>query len=55
MLLDLEMDDMNGFEVLGALQREPRYRDVEVLVVTGRARSCRRASACCASRSRSTR
>jgi len=35
MLLDLEMDDMNGFEVLGALQREPRYRDVEVLVVTG--------------------
>jgi CheY-like chemotaxis protein len=35
MLLDLEMDDMNGFEVLGELQSNPRYRNVEVVVVTG--------------------
>jgi len=35
MLLDLEMDDMNGFEVLGELQGNPRYRGVEVVVVTG--------------------
>lgn len=35
MLLDLEMDDMNGFEVLGELQGNPRYRNVAVVVVTG--------------------
>ncbi len=35
MLLDLEMDDMNGFEVLGAIQNNPRYRGVKVVVVTG--------------------
>jgi two-component system cell cycle response regulator CpdR len=35
MLLDLEMDDMNGFEVLGELQSNPRYRNVQVVVVTG--------------------
>jgi len=35
MLLDLEMDDMNGFEVLGELQGNPRYKNVQVVVVTG--------------------
>lgn len=35
MLLDLEMDDMNGFEVLGELQGNSRYKDVKVVVVTG--------------------
>ena len=35
MLLDLEMDDMNGFEVLGELQDNPRYKNVQVVVVTG--------------------
>ena len=35
MLLDLEMDDMNGFEVLGELQSNPRYKNVQVVVVTG--------------------
>ena len=34
-LLDLQMDDMNGWEVLGALRSEPRFKDVEVVVVTG--------------------
>lgn len=34
-LLDLQMDDMNGWEVLGALQSEPRFDDVEIVVVTG--------------------
>ena len=34
-LLDLQMDDMNGWEVLGALRSEPRFNDVEVVVVTG--------------------
>ena len=34
-LLDLQMDDMNGWEVLGALRDNPRFADVEVVVVTG--------------------
>jgi CheY-like chemotaxis protein len=34
-LLDLQMDDMNGWEVLGALRGSPRFRDVEIVVVTG--------------------
>ena len=34
-LLDLQMDDMNGWEVLGALRDSPRFADVEVIVVTG--------------------
>lgn len=34
-LLDLQMDDMNGWEVLGALRGNPRFRDVEIVVVTG--------------------
>ena len=34
-LLDLQMDDMNGWEVLGALQSEPRFDHVEIVVVTG--------------------
>jgi CheY-like chemotaxis protein len=35
LLLDLEMDDMNGYEVLTLLQSDPRYRKVEIVVVTG--------------------
>lgn len=34
-LLDLQMDDMNGWEVLGALRGNPRFRGVEIVVVTG--------------------
>lgn len=34
-LLDLQMDDMNGWEVLGALRASERFKDVEVIVVTG--------------------
>ena len=34
-LLDLQMDDMNGWEVLGALRSNPRFKDVQVVVVTG--------------------
>lgn len=34
-LLDLQMDDMNGWEVLGALRGNPRFRDTEIVVVTG--------------------
>ena len=34
-LLDLQMDDMNGWEVLGALRDNPRFANVEVVVVTG--------------------
>ncbi|HEY5946431.1 MAG TPA: response regulator [Kofleriaceae bacterium] len=34
-LLDLQMDDMNGWEVLGALKAEPRFANVQVVVVTG--------------------
>lgn len=34
-LLDLQMDDMNGWEVLGALRSNPRFRNVDIVVVTG--------------------
>ncbi len=34
-LLDLQMDDMNGWEVLGALRSEPRFAGVQIVVVTG--------------------
>lgn len=34
-LLDLHMDDMNGWEVLGELRRDPRLAAVDVVVVTG--------------------
>ncbi len=35
MLLDLHMDDMNGWEVLGAIRKNPRFAEVTVVVVTG--------------------
>ena len=35
MLLDLHMDDMNGWEVLGAIRKNPRFKDTEIVVVTG--------------------
>ena len=34
-LLDLHMDDMNGWEVITMLRSDPRLEDVEVVVVTG--------------------
>ena len=34
-LLDLHMDDMNGWEVLTMLRSEPRLKNVQVVVVTG--------------------
>lgn len=34
-LLDLHMDDMNGWEVLGALRDDSRFARTEVIVVTG--------------------
>lgn len=34
-LLDLEMDDMNGWEVLGALPRHPNFKSFKVVVVSG--------------------
>lgn len=34
-LLDLEMDDMNGWEVLGALESHPRLSSFRVVVVSG--------------------
>ena len=34
-LLDLHMDDMNGWEVLSMMKAEPRLRNVEIVVVTG--------------------
>lgn len=34
-LLDLQMDDMNGWEVLGALRNNPRFAATEIVVVTG--------------------
>ena len=34
-LLDLHMDDMNGWEVLTMVQAEPRLKDVQLVVVTG--------------------
>jgi len=35
MLLDLHMDDMNGWEVLGAIRSDARFANTEVIVVTG--------------------
>ena len=35
MLLDLHMDDMNGWEVLGVIRSDPRFGKTEVVVVTG--------------------
>lgn len=34
-LLDLEMNDMNGWEVLTLLKRHPRFGSFRVVVVTG--------------------
>jgi CheY-like chemotaxis protein len=34
-LLDLHMDDMNGWEVISMLRSEPRLAGTEVVVVTG--------------------
>lgn len=34
-LLDLHMDDMNGWEVITLLRSEPRLANVDVVVVTG--------------------
>jgi CheY-like chemotaxis protein len=34
-LLDLEMDDMNGWEVLTMLRRHPRFGSFKVVVVSG--------------------
>jgi CheY-like chemotaxis protein len=36
-LLDLHMDDTNGWEVLGALRDQPRFAKTQVVVVTGSA------------------
>lgn len=35
MLLDLNMDDMTGWEVLSHIQREPRLRAMRTIVVSG--------------------
>jgi signal transduction histidine kinase/DNA-binding response OmpR family regulator/HAMP domain-containing protein len=35
-LLDLMMPEMDGFAVVAALQKEPRWRDIPVVVVTAR-------------------
>ena len=35
-LLDLMMPEMDGFAVVAALQKEPRWRDVPVIVITAR-------------------
>jgi CheY-like chemotaxis protein len=35
-LLDLEMPEMDGFQVLEALRADPKFRDLPVIVVTGR-------------------
>jgi CheY-like chemotaxis protein len=34
-VLDLQMDDVSGWEVLRYLRSDPRHRDVRVLVVSG--------------------
>jgi CheY-like chemotaxis protein len=34
-LLDLEMDDINGWEVLSTLERHPRFGQFRVVVVSG--------------------
>jgi CheY-like chemotaxis protein len=33
-LLDLMMPEMDGFAVVAALQKEPRWRDIPVIVIT---------------------
>jgi CheY-like chemotaxis protein len=35
-LLDLMMPEMDGFAVVAALQKEPRWRDVPFIVITAR-------------------
>lgn len=35
-LLDLDMPEMDGFQVLESLRADPRFRDLPVIVVTGR-------------------
>jgi adenylate cyclase len=35
-LLDLMMPEMDGFAVVAALQKEPRWRDIPVIVITAR-------------------
>ena len=35
-LLDLMMPEMDGFQVVAALQKEPRWRDIPVIVITSR-------------------
>lgn len=35
-LLDLDLPYMSGFEVLGALRADPAYREIPVIVITGR-------------------
>ena len=39
MLLDISMPDVNGWHVLGAVEANPLWRDLPVVVVTGQARS----------------
>jgi CheY-like chemotaxis protein len=34
-LLDLEMDDINGWEVLSALEKHPRFGSFRVVVISG--------------------
>lgn len=34
-LLDLHMDDGNGWEVIGAVRGHPRFADTRIVVVTG--------------------
>ncbi len=34
-LLDLEMDDVNGWEVLGVLEKHPKFGSFRVVVISG--------------------
>ena len=34
-LLDIQMDDMNGWEVRSALEMDPRFANTQVVIVTG--------------------
>lgn len=36
-VLDLQMEDVSGWEVLGRLRSDPRFRDIRVLVISGAA------------------